>query len=60
MDVEDDRVGTLGLELPEGGLGAAHDERGVTEFEEKVPEDVAEIGRVLYDEHSHDIGSLPR
>ncbi|MEK7714929.1 MAG: hypothetical protein AAB387_05695, partial [candidate division NC10 bacterium] len=58
MDVEDDRIRALGMELAQSRLGAAHDEGLMTELEEEIPEDVAEVRLVLYDQHPHDIGSL--
>ena len=61
VDVEDDGVGALTLEGAQRGLGAAHDDRVVSELDEEVTKHLAERFFILDDEHSHDgPGSLAR
>src|SRR5439155_1187865 len=60
VDVEDDRVGALGLELAERGFGAADDQRSVSELEEEISQKVAEARLVLDHQHSHTTASLAR
>src|SRR5207249_3032897 len=60
MDVEDDRVGAFGLELAERGFGAPDHQRVVSEVEEEIAQQVAEVRLVLDHQHSHTTASLAR
>jgi hypothetical protein len=53
LDVEEDRVGALGLERGERRLGRVDDDGLVTELEEEIAEDLAEVDLVLDNQHPH-------
>src|SRR5207247_6532449 len=53
LDVEQDRVGSLRLELGERRFGGVHDDRLVIELEQEVAEHIAEVDLVLDNQHPH-------
>src|SRR2546426_8210509 len=53
LDIEEDRVRSLGQELGERGLGGVNDDGLMAELEKKIAKDIAEVDLILDNQYPH-------
>ena len=58
VDVEDDRVRSIGLQLAERRLRASHEHGLVTELAQEVAKNLAQVGLVFDDQDAHGRGKV--